>query len=85
MPWFESNMSNKKSLEMKIISVLLTKVTFFLYLPSFFQASFENDSRIAFLTLLEYEPNEVREKIAEKTGTKPANAQAHEQSGRYKY
>ena len=44
-----------------------------------FQASFEDDARIAFLTLLEYEPNEVREKIAEKTGSKPANAQAHEQ------
>ena len=48
----------------------------------FFQASFEDDARIAFLTLLEYEPNEVREKIAEKTGSKPANAQAHEQ-GKY--
>ena len=47
-----------------------------------FQASFEDDARIAFLTLLEYEPNEVREKIAEKTGSKPANAQAHEQ-GKY--
>ena len=48
----------------------------------FLQASFEDDARIAFLTLLEYEPNEVREKIAEKTGSKPANAQAHEQ-GKY--
>ena len=49
----------------------------------FFQASFEDDARIAFLTLLEYEPNEVREKIAEKTGSKPANAQAHEQGKDY--
>ena len=44
----------------------------------FSQASFDDDARIAFLTLLEYEPNEVREKIAEKTGSKPANAQAQE-------
>ena len=57
---------------------LLSIVNYFL----FFQASFEDDARIAFLTLLEYEPNEVREKIAEKTGSKPANAQAHEQ-GKY--
>ena len=45
----------------------------------FIKANFDNDPRISFLTLLEYEPNEMRQKISEKTGTKPANAQHQQQ------
>ena len=41
----------------------------------FIQANFDQDPRTKFLTLLEYEPNETRQKISEKTGTKPANHQ----------
>ena len=44
----------------------------------FIQANFEQDPRTSFLTLLEYEPNEMRQKISEKTGTKPANANHQE-------
>ena len=47
----------------------------------FIQANFEQDPRTCFLTLLEYEPNEMRQKISEKTGTKPANAN-HQQENK---
>ena len=47
----------------------------------FIKANFEQDPRTCFLTLLEYEPNEMRQKISEKTGTKPANAN-HQQENK---